>query len=99
MAEDTSHIDIDYVAGLARIKLSDAEKERYAGQLADVLGYFEKLRAVDIEGIEPMAHAFESVNIWDDDEPTEPFAPEAALRNAPSRRDNQIVVPKVVEDA
>ncbi len=99
MSEDTSHIDIDYVAELARIRLTEAEKEQFSAQLADVLAYFEKLKAVDVDGIDPMAHPFESVNIWDEDEPGETFTPDDGLRNAPARRDNQIVVPKVVEDA
>ena len=78
-------------------ELSDKEKETYAAQLGDILGFFRKLDSVDITGIEPMAHAFPVSNVWDDDEVREPFTPERALMNAPAVRDNQIVVPKVVE--
>jgi aspartyl-tRNA(Asn)/glutamyl-tRNA(Gln) amidotransferase subunit C len=58
------HIDIDYVANLARIELSDAEKARLGSQLDDILGYFEKLNAVNVEGIEPMAHTQKVHNVW-----------------------------------
>ncbi len=99
MAENTQDIDIDYVASLARIKLTEKEKATFSEQLGEVLDHFRKLQAIDVEGIEPTAHAFPFHNIWQDDEPGEAFTPDEALRNAPARRQNQIVVPKVVEDA
>jgi aspartyl-tRNA(Asn)/glutamyl-tRNA(Gln) amidotransferase subunit C len=92
-------LDIDYVARLARIALTAEEKAKFAGQLGQVLEHFEKLRPIEVEGVEPMAHAFDVVNVLDEDEPTVAFTPEQALRNAPARRDGQIVVPKVVDDA
>lgn len=99
MAGERSHVDIDYVAGLARIRLTPEEKEKFSNQLEDVLEHFARLQEVDVEGIEPTAHAFPSFNIWQEDEPGKVFSPEEALRNAPTQRSNQIVVPKVVEDA
>ncbi|MEM8549208.1 MAG: Asp-tRNA(Asn)/Glu-tRNA(Gln) amidotransferase subunit GatC [Verrucomicrobiota bacterium] len=92
-------IDIDYVAKLARIDLSDEEKATFTNQLGDILSYVEKLNAVDVSGVEPMAHAFPLENVLDADEPHEPLPVKDVLRNAPAQRDNQIVVPKVVEDA
>ncbi len=93
-----SQIDIDYVANLARIDLSDDEKQRLGRQLGDILGYFEKLNAVDVEGVEPTAHAFAVENVWrEGDEPGPVFTPEDAVAQAPESRDNQVVVPKVVE--
>lgn len=96
MASQTK-IDIDYVANLARLALTDAEKETFSRQLGDVLGYIEKLGAVDVSKVEPTAHAFPVANVWADDvaQPGLPVA--AALKNAPSQRDNMIVVPVVVE--
>ncbi|BET67509.1 Asp-tRNA(Asn)/Glu-tRNA(Gln) amidotransferase subunit GatC [Opitutales bacterium ASA1] len=96
---DTSHLDIDYVAQLARLALGDAEKERIAKQLGDVLGYVRQLEAVNIEGVEPMAHAFDVVNVWQADEPRAGLSVDDALRNAPASRDHMFVVPKVVDDA
>ncbi len=96
---DVPQLDIDYVARLARIALTDDEKLRFAQQLGDVLTYVEKLKQVDVAGVEPTAHAFEVVNVWQADVPSTPLAPEAALGNAPAVRDQMIVVPKVVDDA
>lgn len=96
---DTRHIDIDYVANLARLALTPEEKEKFGRQLRDVLTYVEKLNEVDISGVEPTAHAFEIVNVLQDDVPSAPLPVSDALRNAPASRDNMIVVPKVIEDA
>lgn len=92
-------IDIDYVARLARISLSEREKMEFAEQLGQILGYMDRLGQVDVEGIEPTAHSFAMDNVWGEDEVTEPLAVDSVLLNAPAVRDNQIVVPKVVEDA
>lgn len=95
---DTPHINIDYVANLARIELTEAEKAKLGSQLDDILGYFEKLNAVNVEGVEPMAHAHPVRNVWrEGDEPGPVYSPEVLTRMAPESRDNQIVVPKVVE--
>jgi aspartyl-tRNA(Asn)/glutamyl-tRNA(Gln) amidotransferase subunit C len=60
---------LDHVASLARITLTAAEKERFGAQLADVLAYIEQLNEVNVEGIEPTAHAFPVVNVWAADVP------------------------------
>ena len=97
MSEE-SDMDIDYVANLARIELSPQEKEKFQGQLGDVLKYFEKLQEVDVEGVEPTAHAFPRFNVWDEDQSVDGFTAEEALSNAPQARNDQVVVPKVVEE-
>ena len=91
-------MDIDYVANLARIELTSQEKEKFQGQLGDVLKYFEKLQEVDVEGVEPTAHAFPRFNVWDKDLAIDGFSAEEALLNAPKSRNEQVVVPKVVEE-
>lgn len=90
-------IDIDYVANLARIALTDEEKEKFSGQLGQVLTYIEKLNTVDISGVEPMAHAFALTNVWGEDKAVPPLPVDVALKNAPATRQNMVVVPKVVE--
>jgi len=97
MSEE-SDMDIDYVANLARIELSSQEKEKFQGQLGDVLKYFEKLQEVNVEGVEPTAHAFPRFNVWDEDQSVDGFTAEEALSNAPKARNDQVVVPKVVEE-
>mgnify|MGYP006304928905 CR=1 FL=1 len=98
MADDVS-MDIEYVAHIARVSLSDEEKSRFASQLKDVLEHFKKLQQVDVDGVEPIAHPFDLNNVWREDDPGETWGPDIALKNAPAQRDGQVVVPKVVEDA
>ena len=94
----TPEIDIDYVANLARLELSDKEKEKLGAQLKDILGYFNKLNSVDVENVEPMAHAHPVFNIWrEGDERGTTYSPEILMQMAPEHRENQVVVPKVVE--
>jgi len=96
---DNPHLDIDYVAQLARIALTADEKQHFAKQLGDVLHYVEKLKEVDVSGVEATAHAFDVVNVWQADLPRAGLSAEDALRNAPAARDNMFVVPKVVDEA
>jgi aspartyl-tRNA(Asn)/glutamyl-tRNA(Gln) amidotransferase subunit C len=96
---ETKHIDIDYVANLARIALNDEEKKAFAGQLDNILKYIEKLESADVSGVEPTAHPFEVVNVWREDAAGESFSAETATSDAPAARENMVVVPKVVDDA
>ncbi len=94
---DTSHIDIEKVAELARIALTEEEKAKFSSQLESILGYIDKLNELDTSDVEPTAHPHSVENVWREDE-TEPELPTSeALRNAPKQRQNMFVVPKVVE--
>lgn len=90
-------IDIDYTAKLARIALTEDERERFSSQLKDILHYFDRLNEVDVEGVEPMTHAFAMENMLREDIATPGLTPEEALKHAPKKRDNMVVVPKVVD--
>lgn len=90
-------LDIDYVAKLARIELTPEEQSAYARQLGDILHYLDKIKQADVAGVEPSAHALPVHNVWRDDTPQPGLSVEQALRNAPQQRDDQIVVPRVVE--
>lgn len=92
-------VDIDKLAMLARIQLSDEEKAAFAAQVSDILGFFQRLQEVDVTGIEPMAHPFDTTAPLRDDLPATPWDPARALKNAPAARNDQVIVPKVVEDA
>jgi len=89
--------NLDHVANLARINLTAEEKARFASQLGDVLTYIAQLNEVNVEGVEPTAHAFPVVNVWAEDVAEAGLSVEDALRNTPEKRDNMFVVPKVVE--
>jgi len=90
-------LNIEYVANLARLALTDDEKRRFAQQLGDILHYVDKLKQVDVAGVEPMAHASPVFNVWQADVARPGLPVEGALRNAPEQRDHLLVVPKVVE--
>jgi aspartyl-tRNA(Asn)/glutamyl-tRNA(Gln) amidotransferase subunit C len=90
-------MNIEYVANLARLALTDAEKTRFSQQLGEILHYVEKLKQVDVTGVEPMAHASPVFNVWAADVPVDGLSVEKALQNAPSQRDNLIAIPKVME--
>ena len=90
-------IDVAYVAQLARITLTAAEKELFQKQLSDVLHYIEKLREVDVSGVEAATHAIPVFNIFRDDLPRDWFTADEALANAPRKANNLFIVPKVVE--
>ena len=92
-----SDLNIDYLANLARLALTAAEKERFSRQLGDILQYVDKLKQVDVAGVEPMAHASPVFNVWQDDVARPGLPVAEALRNAPAQRQHMIVVPKVVE--
>jgi aspartyl-tRNA(Asn)/glutamyl-tRNA(Gln) amidotransferase subunit C len=90
-------LNIDHVARLARISLTEAEKEAFASQLGDVLAYIALLKEADVSGVEPTAHAFPVENVWAEDVVRPGLPVEEALRNAPEERDRMFAVPKVVE--
>jgi aspartyl-tRNA(Asn)/glutamyl-tRNA(Gln) amidotransferase subunit C len=90
-------IDVAYVAQLARMQLSPEEKELFQRQLSDVLHYIEKLREVDVTGVEAGTHAIPVFNIFREDTPRDWFTADQALSNAPRKANGLFIVPKVVE--
>jgi aspartyl-tRNA(Asn)/glutamyl-tRNA(Gln) amidotransferase subunit C len=94
----TTAINIKHLKMLARLDLTPEEEEKFARQLGDVLEYFKELDKVDVANIEPTSHAFPLENVWQEDEAKPGFTVEEALRNAPKKRANEFVVPRVVEE-
>jgi aspartyl-tRNA(Asn)/glutamyl-tRNA(Gln) amidotransferase subunit C len=93
----TGDFNVKYVAQLARLKLSPGEEQKLGAQLGDILGYIEKLKAVDVSGVEPTAHPFPLVNVVRPDEARPSLPHEDALRNAPQQSGGLFTVPKIVE--
>ncbi len=87
-----------YVAGLARLALSDAEAEAMARDLEQVLAHARSLDALDTEDVPPTAHGFELATPLRPDHPVEPLDPELAVANAPARQGTAFLVPKVLEE-
>ena len=95
---DISHIDVRYVAELARLALSDEEINRYEVQLEDVLNYVDQLNEVDVSGVEPTAHAMPLANVMRDDCEEAGMTRDEALTNAPATVDDELIrVPVVIE--
>ena len=90
-------IDVNYVAHLARISLTEDEAKKLAAQLGQILSYMEKLKELDVSQVEPTAHAVPLVNVIRPDEVTASLPTEEALRNAPASANGLFVVPKIVE--
>jgi aspartyl-tRNA(Asn)/glutamyl-tRNA(Gln) amidotransferase subunit C len=89
--------DIDKLARLARIDFSEEEQACFPQQFRTILGYCEKLQSLEVEDVEPTAHALPVYNVWREDVPTAPLPPTEALRNAPAQRRQQLVVPRVLD--
>lgn len=92
-----SDFNVTYVANLARIAVSEEDAARFQGQLDSILEYVRHLESVEVEGIEPTAHATPVFDVMREDVARPGFTPNEALLNAPSRAGDQIRVPKVIE--
>ena len=90
-------IDVKYVAHLARLALTPDEEKKIGAQLGLILGYVEKLKQVDVAGVEPTAHAVPMVNVTRADEIRPSLPHDEALRNAPAQANGLFIVPKIVE--
>ena len=90
-------IDIKYVAHLARLHLTPDEETKLGAQLGGILGYIEKLKELDVTGVEPTAHAVPMVNVTRADEIRPSLPHDDALRNAPAKANGLFIVPKIVE--
>ena len=90
--------EVEHVARLARLQLTDAELERMRAELDAILAYIDKLRALDVEGVEPTSHAVPLVNVMRDDERRPSFPLDEMLGNAPDRVGDLFRVPRIIED-
>ena len=92
------HKDVEHVARLTRLALTEAELERMREQLNSILAHLDTLRAVDTTGVEPTSHAVDVVNVMREDE-VEPCLPQdAVLGNAPDRSGELFRVPRIIEE-
>lgn len=92
-----TNLDVKYIAHLARLSLTPDEEQKIGAQLGNILGYIEKLKEVDVTGVEPTAHAFPLVNVTRPDEIRPSLSNEEALMNAPAKAGGLFIVPKIIE--
>jgi aspartyl-tRNA(Asn)/glutamyl-tRNA(Gln) amidotransferase subunit C len=93
-----SRADVEHVARLARLHLTDDEIDRMQTQLSNILDAIETLRDVDTSHVGPTASVIQLENVMRDDAVTQPMSREAALANAPLRDDPFLRVPTVLDE-
>jgi aspartyl-tRNA(Asn)/glutamyl-tRNA(Gln) amidotransferase subunit C len=90
--------DVEHVAALARLTLSEQEKVTLTSQLNEILGYMDQLNTVDTSAVEPLSHVIELPNVFREDELRTGLTREEALQNAPASTEKFFKVPKVIGD-
>jgi aspartyl-tRNA(Asn)/glutamyl-tRNA(Gln) amidotransferase subunit C len=89
--------EVEHVALLGRLRLTEEERARFTTQLNSILDHFEQLKDIDTAGVPPMSHAVPVSNVVREDQPQPSLAPEEALQNAPDQDRNCFRVPRVIE--
>jgi aspartyl-tRNA(Asn)/glutamyl-tRNA(Gln) amidotransferase subunit C len=90
--------EVEHVARLARLELSEDEKARMTAQLDAILGYIEKLNQLDTSAVEPTSTVIPMVSVMREDEVRPSLPQDLALANAPDREDIFFRVPRIIED-
>ncbi len=90
-------IDVEYVARLARLSLTDAERQEFQEQMEDIVAYVEKVGELDVSGVDPTAHGIPVQNVFRKDETGESLPAGQALANAPRERNGHYEVPRILE--
>jgi aspartyl-tRNA(Asn)/glutamyl-tRNA(Gln) amidotransferase subunit C len=103
MSQISSHAEltraeVDHVAELARLALTDEEAERYRAQLTSILAQVATLDELDAASISPSASVHPLASVMEDDVPVPSLPLEAVLRNAPEQEDGQFRVPPVFDE-
>jgi len=94
--ETISKKDVEHIASLARIELSEEEKDLFTEQFNRILDYFHKIDELDLEDVEPTYHVIELFNVFREDEVTEPLTQDMVLLNVQRRKDGYIKAPKII---
>ncbi|MEM1606689.1 MAG: Asp-tRNA(Asn)/Glu-tRNA(Gln) amidotransferase subunit GatC [Candidatus Bathyarchaeia archaeon] len=87
---------VEHIAELAHIELTEEEKNLFTEQFNRILEFFEKISSINTEDVPPTYHVFDLVNVFRKDEVGEPLPKESALRNAPRREENFFKSPRIV---
>ena len=93
-----SRADVEHVARLARLALTEQELERFGAQLAVILEEADKIRRLPTEGVPPTAHAVPLANVWREDVPGPCLTQAEALSTAPEVEADRFKVPRIIEE-
>lgn len=96
MANIISGETIEYVGILAKLELSNDEKEQAKKDMGRMLDYIDKLNELDTDGVEPVSHIFPVNNVFREDEIQNGDGREITLENAPEKKEDCFVVPKTI---
>jgi aspartyl-tRNA(Asn)/glutamyl-tRNA(Gln) amidotransferase subunit C len=89
--------EVEHVARLARLELSEQEKETLTDQLSNILTYVEQLNELDTKGVVPTSHVLDINNVMRDDVPEASLPQDRALANGPEKALGHYKVPKIIE--
>ena len=89
-------MDIEHVAKLARLKLTDAEKKRFSNQMGTIIKYIEKLNELDTKNVEPTAHVLGLENVFRNDISTNPLTDQDPINDSPAHSKGHYEVPKII---
>ena len=89
-------MDIEHVAKLARLKLTDAEKKRVSNQMETIIKYIEKLNELDTKNVEPTAHVLGLENVFRNDIATNPLTDQDPITDSPAHSKGHYEVPKII---
>lgn len=88
---------LQYTAALAKLTVSEDEKQKVTNDLERILDYIDSMNGLDTDGVEPMSHVLPIYNVFREDEITNTDNREQILENAPKKKDGSFAVPKTVE--
>ncbi len=91
-----SHKEVEHVAQLARLDLTEPEKTLFGEQLSQILTFVEQLQEVSTEGIPPTASVADQSSVLREDMPREGLSQDQTLSNAPEVSDGFFVVPRIL---
>ena len=89
-------MDIEHIAKLSRLKLTDEEKEKFSNQMGTIIGYIEKLSELDTKNVEPTAHVLGLNNVFREDVATKSLTDQAPINDSPAHSKGHYEVPKII---
>ena len=91
--------EVERVAKLARLAMTEAETATYSQQLNQIVAYVQKLKTFSTEGIDPTSVLLEETNVFRPDEPEPSLSEDQALKNAPDAEDHRFRVPRIIQES
>ena len=89
-------MDIEHIAKLARLRLTDAEKEKFSKHMGSIIGYIEKLNELDSQIVEPTSHILGLNNVFREDATAKPLTDQDPINSSPANNKGHYEVPKII---